>query len=109
MFSHFLDWAHESFVLNLDGWALLGFAAQFLFMMRFMVQWIASERAKKSVIPIGFWFFSIAGGLLLLVYAIQRRDPVYIAGQSLGMLIYVRNIWLIAKDRKLSRNPLEPT
>jgi lipid-A-disaccharide synthase-like uncharacterized protein len=59
------------------------------------VQWIASERARKSVIPVAFWFFSIAGGLLLLVYALYRRDPVFIAGQAFGLVVYVRNLYFI--------------
>jgi lipid-A-disaccharide synthase-like uncharacterized protein len=66
--------------------------------MRFVVQWIASERAKRSVMPVAFWFFSLAGGSLLLIYAIQRQDPVFIAGQGLGLIVYVRNLWLIANE-----------
>ena len=66
-----------------------------MFTMRFVVQWLASEKAGKSVMPVAFWFFSIGGGLLLLVYAIQRKDPVFIAGQGLGLFIYVRNLMLI--------------
>lgn len=72
-------------------------------MMRFLVQWVASERAKRSVVPIAFWFFSLGGGALLLVYSIQRQDPVFIAGQALGLFIYVRNLWLIANERKAMR------
>lgn len=63
--------------------------------MRFFIQWIASERSKRSVIPMAFWFFSLGGGLLLLSYAIFRRDPVFIIGQSTGTFIYLRNLWLI--------------
>ena len=66
--------------------------------MRFVVQWIASERAKRSVMPVAFWFFSLAGGSLLLIYAIQRKDPVFIAGQGLGLIVYMRNLWLIANE-----------
>ena len=80
-------------------WLCLGFFAQFMFMMRFVVQWIASEKAKESVVPLAFWYFSVAGGLLLLLYAIHRRDPVFIFGQSLGLLIYIRNLWLIHAKR----------
>jgi lipid-A-disaccharide synthase-like uncharacterized protein len=100
MFAQLAEWLHEVFVRGIDGWALLGFVAQTLFMMRFMVQWLASERAKKSVLPVAFWFFSIAGGVLLLIYSIQRKDPVFIAGQALGIVIYVRNLWLIALERR---------
>ena len=76
-------------------WVLFGFGAQFMFMMRFLVQWIASERKQRSHVPVVFWYFSIGGGLMLLTYAIQRRDPVFILGQSLGLLIYARNLVLI--------------
>jgi lipid-A-disaccharide synthase-like uncharacterized protein len=92
-------WFHQVFVLRLDGWAVLGYVAQFLFFMRFGVQWIASERAGKSVMPVAFWFFSMGGGLLLLVYAIQREDPVFITGQALGLIVYSRNLWLIFKEK----------
>ncbi|MYZ50217.1 lipid-A-disaccharide synthase N-terminal domain-containing protein [Propylenella binzhouense] len=98
--SDLLQWLHDVFVAQFDFWVLLGFVAQFLFMMRFLVQWIASERARRSVIPVAFWFFSLGGGFLLLVYAIQRQDPVFIAGQALGLLIYVRNVWLIAREKR---------
>ena len=76
------DYLHEVFVNQLDWWIILGFVAQVLFTMRFVVQWVASERAGKSIIPFSFWTFSIGGGALLLVYAIVRRDPVYILGQA---------------------------
>ena len=83
-------------------WIGLGFFAQFMFMMRFMVQWIASERASESIVPVGFWYFSIFGGLLMLAYAIHREDPVFIAGQALGMIIYMRNLYfiLVPKGKK---------
>jgi lipid-A-disaccharide synthase-like uncharacterized protein len=97
---HLTDWAHKVFVAQFDVWILVGFLGQALFMMRFVVQWIASERAKKSVMPIAFWFFSIGGGLVLLVYSLQRQDPVFIAGQGLGLFIYVRNLMLIGKSRR---------
>lgn len=89
------DWFHEVFVQQFNGWVALGFVAQFMFTMRFVVQWVASERARRSVVPLAFWFFSLAGGFLLFIYAIQRRDPVFIAGQGLGLVIYVRNLMLI--------------
>lgn len=76
-------------------WALFGLAAQFLFFMRFFLQWVASERRGKSYIPVVFWWFSLGGGSMLFVYSIQRGDPVFIAGQGLGCLIYVRNLVLI--------------
>ena len=95
-------WLHDVFIAQFDGWILLGFIAQGFFTMRFVVQWLASERAKRSVVPIAFWFFSLGGGTLLLIYAIKRQDPVFIAGQGLGLFIYIRNLWLIANERRLA-------
>ena len=82
---------HDVFVVQFDGWVVLGFVAQAFFTMRFVVQWIASERARQSVIP----FFSIGGGVLLLTYALYRRDPVFIAGQAFGLLVYLRNLYFV--------------
>jgi lipid-A-disaccharide synthase-like uncharacterized protein len=93
-------WLHTVFVEQFSGWVMLGFFAQFCFTMRFVVQWVASERARRSVLPVAFWFFSLFGGTLLLLYAIHRQDPVFIAGQALGLVIYVRNLWLIANERR---------
>ena len=76
-------------------WVSFGLLGQLMFTGRFLVQWIASERARRSVVPVAFWWFSIAGGMVLLAYAIYRRDPVFILGQSLGVFIYSRNLWLI--------------
>jgi lipid-A-disaccharide synthase-like uncharacterized protein len=104
LFNSLINYLHEVFVLKFDGWVVLGFAAQGFFTMRFVVQWIASERARKSVIPVAFWFFSIGGGVLLLVYALYRRDPVFIAGQALGLLVYIRNLYfIILNGRQSSR------
>jgi lipid-A-disaccharide synthase-like uncharacterized protein len=90
----------QSFITALsDPWVIIGFAGQGLFMMRFLVQWIASERAKKSVVPNIFWVFSIGGGLVLLVYALHKHDPVFTLGQGLGLFIYIRNMMLIRKHR----------
>ena len=83
-----------------NGWLILGLVAQFLFFMRFFIQWIASEKKGKSVIPIGFWYLSISGGLLLLIYAIHIKDPIFIFGQSMGAFIYGRNLFLIYKNKK---------
>ena len=74
-----------------------------MFTARFLVQWIASERAGKSVIPIAFWFFSIGGGVLLLIYALYRRDPVFIAGQAFGVFVYARNLYFELRDRRPGR------
>jgi len=84
-------------------WLALGFVAQGLFSARFLVQWIASERAGKSVVPLAFWFLSVAGGALLLVYAIWRKDPVFILGQGAGLVVYARNLILIYKERMRSK------
>jgi lipid-A-disaccharide synthase-like uncharacterized protein len=80
-------------------WIVIGFVAQFMFMMRFVMQWIYSERARRSIVPEVFWYFSILGGMMLLAYAIHRKDPVFIAGQALGLLIYGRNIYFIWREK----------
>jgi lipid-A-disaccharide synthase-like uncharacterized protein len=83
-------------------WLLVGFLGQGLFSARFIVQWLKSEQKKKSVFPVAFWYFSIAGGVTLLAYAVYRKDPVFIAGQLSGLLIYLRNLYFIrAMPRKL--------
>ena len=78
---------------------IIGFGGQALFAARFLIQWIRSESAQKSVIPIAFWYFSITGGIVLLTYAIWRKDPVIIAGQSVGVLIYARNLYFIHRNK----------
>ncbi|MCD4748379.1 MAG: lipid-A-disaccharide synthase N-terminal domain-containing protein [Thermoanaerobaculales bacterium] len=83
---------------------VLGFLGQALFSARFLVQWLVSERRGESTIPLAFWFLSIGGGLTLLAYAVLRRDPVFILGQSGGLVVYVRNLALIAKKRKSTKN-----
>ena len=90
----------QEVLAKLDWWAALGFFAQAMFSARFLVQWIASERVGRSVIPVAFWWFSIAGGLLLFVYALSRKDPVFIAGQGLGMFVYLRNIYFVLRERR---------
>lgn len=86
-------------MFNLDFMMLIGLLGQGLFSMRFIVQWIASEKAGKSVVPFSFWLFSLGGSIFLLIYAIYRKDPVFILGQAPNLLIYSRNIWLIKKKR----------
>lgn len=86
-------------MINLDFFAVIGFIGQGLFSMRFIIQWIASERAGRSVIPFSFWIFSLGGSVLLLTYAIYRKDPVFILGQAPNVLIYSRNIYLLKKGR----------
>ena len=84
-------------MFNLYFMMLIGLLGQGLFSMRFIVQWIASEKAGKSVVPFSFWLFSLGGSIFLLIYAIYRKDPVFILGQAPNLLIYSRNIWLIKK------------
>ena len=81
-------------------WLGIGLAGQAMFSMRFLVQWYQSERKKKSVIPVEFWYFSMAGAVILLSYAIYKQDPVFIIGQSTGLFIYSRNLYFIAKEKK---------
>jgi lipid-A-disaccharide synthase-like uncharacterized protein len=90
----------DVFITRLDWWIVLGVVAQLLFTARFLVQWIASERAGHSVIPMAFWIFSIFGGLLLLVYALYRKDAVFIGGQAFGVFVYLRNLYFVLRDRK---------
>lgn len=80
-------------------WLVIGFTGQALFSARFLVQWIASERARRSVVPLAFWYFSLIGGVTLLAYAIYKRDPVFILGQATGTFIYLRNLFFIRKGR----------
>jgi lipid-A-disaccharide synthase-like uncharacterized protein len=97
------QYLHEVFVEKFAWWVLLGYVAQIMFTMRFVVQWIASERAGKMVMPIAFWFFSIAGGLLLFAYALYIRDPVFILGQGFGVFVYVRNLYFELRDLRKAR------
>ncbi|MBN8412029.1 MULTISPECIES: lipid-A-disaccharide synthase N-terminal domain-containing protein [Halomonas] len=85
-------------------WLLVGFLGQALFSARFIVQWIASEKARRSVMPVAFWFLSLGGGATLLAYAIHRRDPVFIMGQGAGLFIYLRNLMLMRKASQRDRN-----
>ena len=81
-------------------WLAVGFAGQALFFMRFFVQWIHSERQRRSIIPVAFWYFSLGGGATLLAYAIYRADPVFIVGQFCGLFIYARNLYFIMRARR---------
>jgi lipid-A-disaccharide synthase-like uncharacterized protein len=80
-------------------WLVVGFAGQAIFTARFLVQWVASERRRDSVVPVAFWWLSLAGGFLLLAYACSRHDPVIIVGQGLGTIVYIRNLALVKKKR----------
>lgn len=88
-------------------WMAVGFAGQIFFFGRFVIQWIQSERRGRSVIPTVFWYLSLGGGLLLLAYAIHRRDPVFIAGQAAGSVVYVRNLMLIRRHRDAGGDEME--
>ena len=80
-------------------WVTIGFVGQGLFFTRWIMQWFKSEREGESTIPISFWYLSLIGGLITLTYAIYRRDPVFIAGQSIGSLVYIRNLMLLYRNK----------
>ena len=103
MMETLFDWLHVGGWTEF-WWVVFGLAGQLLFMGRFLVQWIASERERRSVIPIAFWYFSIGGAIILFTYAVYRKDPVFILGQSLGLFIYSRNLWLIHAERRRERD-----
>ena len=93
-----MDWLMNLFQIRSGyelTWVMIGLAGQAMFMLRFLVQCVVSERARRSVIPVSFWYFSLAGAAVLLAYAIYRKDPVFILGQALGFVVYVRNLRLI--------------
>lgn len=91
----------QLFPLNAHlAWIGIGFIGQALFSMRFLVQWISSERQRRSVMPLAFWYFSLAGGAVLLSYAIWRQDPVFILGQGMGLVIYLRNLQFRLRERR---------
>ncbi|MCL5675679.1 MAG: lipid-A-disaccharide synthase N-terminal domain-containing protein [Patescibacteria group bacterium] len=85
--------------MKIDFLVLFGFFAQFVFFLRFVVQWLASEKEKKSVIPMSFWYLSIIGSILILIYAVKRHDPVFSVAQFLALFIYLRNIILRKKQK----------
>jgi lipid-A-disaccharide synthase-like uncharacterized protein len=98
-----IDWLLATFEVDSGvelTWILVGLGGQLMFTARFLVQWISSERQRKSVIPLAFWFFSIGGGVILLSYAIYRWDPVFMLGQAFGLIVYARNLRLIYVERR---------
>lgn len=98
-----IDWLRDLFDVGSTAeliWIGIGLAGQLMFTMRMLVQWIVSERQRKSVVPIAFWYFSLLGGLILLSYAIYRKDPVFILGQAFGVVVYVRNLWLLQVEKR---------
>ena len=86
--------------MTVDYWVVFGFLGQLIFGTRFLVQWVCSERKKVSYIPLVFWYLSIAGGIILLIYAVKREDPVFIVGQASGLIVYIRNLILIHEHKK---------
>ena len=90
-----IDYVYDVFIAKFDVWLAFGIIAQLIFTARFLVQWIASERAGRSTVPVAFWILSIIGGMMTLVYGIERREAVIIMGQVLAVFIYVRNLMLI--------------
>ena len=101
------NYFYDIFVARFDFWLAFGLVGQLSFAARFLVQWIASERAGKSVVPLAFWFLSIGGGTMTLVYGLVKREPVIIIGQLLSNIIYVRNVMLIWKHRGRGSEALE--
>jgi lipid-A-disaccharide synthase-like uncharacterized protein len=90
---------YDVFVAKLDFWLVFGIAAQLLFTARFVVQWLVSEKLGRSVVPLAFWFLSMGGGLMLLVYGLVRKEPIIILGQGLAVFIYMRNLVLIFRNK----------
>jgi lipid-A-disaccharide synthase-like uncharacterized protein len=97
-FAHVSPIAHDGSIMSIETiWLAIGFLGQGLFFGRWVIQWIASERKAESQVPLSFWYMSLIGGLITLAYAIYRRDPVFIAGQSIGSIVYIRNLMLISR------------
>jgi lipid-A-disaccharide synthase-like uncharacterized protein len=101
------NYLYEVFVAKFDFWLAFGLVAQLFFTARFLVQWISSERAGQSVVPMAFWFFSMGGGLMTLVYGVVKREPIIILGQAMATVIYVRNIMLIMKNHAKGSKTLD--
>jgi lipid-A-disaccharide synthase-like uncharacterized protein len=98
--------AHDGSIMSIETiWLAIGFLGQGMFFGRWVIQWIASERKAESQVPISFWYMSLIGGLITLAYAIYRRDPVFIAGQSIGAIVYIRNLMLISRTSQ----PVSPS
>jgi lipid-A-disaccharide synthase-like uncharacterized protein len=86
----------------MNGWVLFGFFGQLVFAMRFIVQWVISEKRKESVVPLSFWYLSLCGGIILLIYAVYKQDPVFVLGQASGLIVYTRNLMLITKKKRVA-------
>jgi lipid-A-disaccharide synthase-like uncharacterized protein len=100
---YLIGYLNSVFITSFDGWVMIGYVGQTLFILRFGVQWYASEREGRSIIPLSFWYLSIGGAVLLCVYAIYLRNPVFILGQGPNVFIYIRNLMLIARVKKRIR------
>jgi lipid-A-disaccharide synthase-like uncharacterized protein len=110
-FTRILPVAHDVSIMSMSIetiWLAIGFLGQGLFFGRWVVQWIASEKKAESQVPISFWYMSLIGGLITLAYAIYREDPVFIAGQSIGSIVYIRNLMLISRASQ-ANPPVSPT
>jgi lipid-A-disaccharide synthase-like uncharacterized protein len=110
-FTRILPVAHDGSIMSMSIetiWLAIGFLGQGLFFGRWVVQWIASEKKAESQVPISFWYMSLIGGLITLAYAIYREDPVFIAGQSIGSIVYIRNLMLISRASQ-ANPPVSPT
>ena len=90
----------------MNGWVLFGFFGQFVFAMRFIIQWIVSEKKKESIVPLSFWYLSLCGGVILLIYAIYKKDPVFMLGQASGLIVYARNLMLITKKKNMNQEKM---
>jgi lipid-A-disaccharide synthase-like uncharacterized protein len=90
----------QQLLFHMPLWVKIGFLGQALFTARFLVQWLASERKRDSVLPVAFWWLSLSGGIILLAYATHRRDPVIIVGQAMGLVVYTRNLMLVSKAKR---------
>jgi lipid-A-disaccharide synthase-like uncharacterized protein len=101
--------AHDGSIMSIETiWLGIGFLGQGLFFGRWVVQWITSEKKSESQVPVSFWYMSLIGGLITLAYAIYREDPVFIAGQSIGSIVYIRNLMLISRASQTNR-PINPS
>jgi lipid-A-disaccharide synthase-like uncharacterized protein len=103
MTAHVMAWFTKDHI-----WLTIGFLGQALFASRFIVQWFKSEMEGRSVIPVAFWYCSVGGGIVLVAYAIFKRDPVFIIGQGSGLIVYGRNLWLIFRERRLLAESVAP-
>ena len=97
----------QIFLFLRDPWNILGILGQTLFASRFIIQWFRSEMERRSIIPLAFWYCSLGGGILLLSYAIYREEPVFVAGQAAGLVVYSRNLYLIYRERQKKKLTVE--